>query len=307
MRRRLNRIDAFDPLLRLALICFADDDGGGDDGGGDDGGGDDGGGSKRSAAAIAAAAGNDGGGDDGGGGDGGDDGGAFDISQVPENLRGESAEETLAKLFPSWKGYRDKDASAAKPPEKVDDYPLPELSDEAKTYFPDLQNDSVYKIVQTASLKHGVTTDQFKGLFGEVMEELGKSGMLVPAVDPTEEYKKLGGDASAARLAKGVEDFIGRVSKIKPEQGGLPPELVDELDMLGGTAEGMQLIDWFMKRQGEQGVDLDGDAGPGEGWTAEKVREAMRDDRYQSDHPKYDRAFRKKVDEANRALSRQAA
>lgn len=308
------------PLPWMNLVCFNDKGEGGDPGGGggdpagggaaDPGGGGDPaggeGGARRgraSAADIAKAAGGDAGGDPPAAFNG-----SFDLALVPDNLRGASAEETLHKLFPSWKGLRDAQASAGAVPEKPDAYAVPELSDEAKKYFPDLEKDEVFQIVRRVSHKHGITDKRFGPLWGELLEDLGKSGLIQPVVDPAEEAKKLGGGQEAARQSQLANSFVERQKSMLAQNspGALDKELIDELDMIAGTANGIRLINWFQSKMGEKGVTIDDPADTGAAWTPEKVKAAMRDERYFTDSPKYDPAYRKRVDDANRALSGRA-
>lgn len=231
--------------------------------------------------------------------------GTFDLSLLPENLRGATAEETLHKLFPAFKGYRDAQARAGSVPAKPDAYPVPELADDAKPFFPELEKDEVFTLVRAAAHKHGIPAEQFKGLFGEVLNGLAKSGMLQPLVDPKAEFQKLGGTPEAAREAQAVVDFIARQKTLHTSskgKDGLPPDLTDELDLIAGTANGIRLVKWFMGKTGEQGVDISGAAGSSDTWTRETIKEAMRDPRYRTDNPKHDPAFRLRVDEANKAL-----
>lgn len=304
----------------MTLVCFNDkgDDpaGGGSDpagGGGADpaGGASDpaGGGApargRPTAGDIAKAA----GGDPGGGDPPAEFNGTFDLALLPENLRGKTPEETLHKLFPVYKGFRDSQAKAGSVPDKPDAYGVPTLSDEAKAFFPDLDQDPVFAIVRNMSHKHGITAEKFGPLWGDVLEGLGKSGLIQPIIDPAEEAKKLGGGAEAARQSQLANSFIDRQKALAQQksENALDKELIDELDMIAGTANGIKLINWFQKRIGEKGVTLDDPAPESGTWTPEKIREAMRDPRYMTDSPQHDPAFRARVDEANRNLSRAGA
>lgn len=296
----------------LSLVCFNDKGGAGEGGGGGEGGAGEGGGAggegaarrgASSAAAIAAAAGGEGGGDPPA-----EFNGSFDLALVPDNLRGASAEETLHKLFPSWKGLRDSMATQGSVPDKPEAYGVPELSEDAKKFFPDLEKDEVFSIVRRVSHKHGITDKRFGPLWGEMLNELGKSGLIQPILDPAQEAAKLGGGQEAVRASQLANSFVERQKALLQQKapGALDKELIDELDMITGTANGIRLINWFQSRMGEKGVTIDDPSNTGDTWTPEKVKEAMRDKRYFTDSPDYDPAYRKRVDEANRALSTRA-
>lgn len=293
----------------MTLVCFADPAGDPAGGGADPAGGvDPAAGAdparRSSAAALAAAVGVDPAAND----PPAAFNGTFDLALVPDNLRGENAEETLHKMWPAFKGFRDKQAAQGSVPEKPDAYALPELSDDAKRYFPDLETDQVFGIVRNMSHKHGITAEKFGPLWGDVLEGLSKSGLIQPIIDTEEEARKLGDTTEAARQIALSNSFIDRQKLLIQQQSpnAMPKELIDELDMIGGTANGVKLINWFQNKMGEKGVILDDPSPEGGTWTREKVRTAMRDPRYRADSTDHDPDFRNRVDEANRALSKRA-
>ncbi|MEO0606607.1 MAG: hypothetical protein AAFY82_00140 [Pseudomonadota bacterium] len=284
---------SFNPLVRLCLVCFADGEGVDDDKSGG------GGGEDKSAADKILEAGGSGGADAPKFGD-------FDTSVLPEGMRGETAEQTLEKLYGSWKGFRDKDATAEKAPEKSDGYTI-ELSDKAKEFFPDLENDDVYKMARDIAHGAGMPQSAFQSVIGGLMEKLGESGLLQPVIDPVKELEALSSDPKeAAKIATSVKDFQERLeANGKPE--GMDTEtwkgLMGEMELIRGTGRGIQLLNFFQSQMGEKGVTLTDTPGAGGAVTLEEATKRMRDPRYRTDNAQYDPAFRKETDNLMKQLT----
>lgn len=299
----------------FSLLCSAsdgsDDGGGGGGSGGADGadggsdGGDDGatGGRKSIAAHAREAA---GGGKDGGsdGGDGGGDGGGdapkfgdFDTSVLPSNLRGETAEETLAKIFPAWKGLRDSMAQQSKAPANATDYEPIELSENAKGLMGDLSQDPAMQIAAKVAHASGLSQEQYQQVVGGMIEAFGDAGMIVPLATPAEEIEKLGGDEQALKLGTQAETFIETLARAQ----GAPDGLKKELTMLSMTAEGVKTLNWIENQLGEKTTTITDNPGGG-ATTKEDVLKMMQDDRYDTESPKYDKKFRAQVDQLGAQL-----
>lgn len=314
LRTRLHRWERLPMYARLPLFCSIDKGGG--EGAGEGGGG-------------------EGGGGEGGGGEGGGEGGGtkskaeqmvedakkkagaqeapkfgdFDSSVLPPEMRAESAEGTLANLYSSWKGYRDKQASGASKPEKADEYAV-ELSDKAKGVYADLDQDPALKTARDIAFEAGLDTETFSKVIGGVMNKWAEDGLIVPTIDPETEFKSFGlSDELAAKEVLKANEFQERFSKTAKPEGMADKDwsaLMTEMELIRGTARGVQLINLLAGKIGESTLTDLNDPSLSGGKTMDDYRKMVRDPRHSTSSPQYDPAYRKAAQQLLKTLKQSA-
>lgn len=228
--------------------------------------------------------------------------GGFDMAQLPEAYRGESADEALGKVFGKLKEYESQAEARGKAPARAEDYPL-KLNENASKYF-DVENDPVIAHARKFALKQGMGTGEFQNSYGPLLESLAESGLIEQPVDPEAEAAKLGDDGP--KLFSQAEGYVGRLkAKLTDLDGAEKAELGDvvgELELALETAQGVRLINYMAKLGKEEGPGVPGDVQVSGQITAEKIREMRKDPRADTRSQKYDPAFRKRLDDMAKAL-----
>jgi hypothetical protein len=228
--------------------------------------------------------------------------GDFDTAVLPENLRGETPEATLALIAPALKGYRDTQAARGKVPEKADGYETLKLSEGASKVFNTEGDDPALKIAREVAHKAGLPQGEFQSVIGGILDKMVDDGLIEPPIDPLAEAKLLGdGDATkGAARAKLVDE---RIARMKAEDN-LDDGVATELELLASTHQGVLAFEYLMGKTREKSTAAMGDTGANAGAvTVDDVKAAMRDERYDTTSPNYDKAFREKWDKLNREMS----
>ena len=285
-----------------ALLCFAD--GGEGDGGDDKGGGgsdDKGGGATLREKLL------------GGEGEGDDKGGAaldkvehkpgtFDQAQLPEQYRGETSDDALAKVYGKLKEYDAGHQERGKVPERSEEYPW-KLEGDAAKFFPNPENDLVVGAARKLALKQGWGADQFQNEMGSLLATLTEEGVIDEPINDDAEVEKLG--AQGKQLFIEADGYIGRLeaklSDLKGDEATHMGDIVGELKLQLGTATGVRLVNWIAGLNKETGIGK-----PGEGVlqgqvTPDKIREWRKDPRYSTTSSGHDPDYRKRVDDQAKA------
>lgn len=236
------------------------------------------------------------------GADGGAPEGHFSKPYHPEGLadpfRGKSDQETIDRLS----------KAARVAPEKADAYKLELAPDVQKHFKADLAKDPVFLAFRDAAHAHGLDQKQFNGLFGDIIKGFDKAGVFAPPIDTKAELTKLAGTETdpIKATAKAEQRIIAARTWIENElaRGTFTKEEAGAADALRSVADGISFLEKVMaKFSGGQGLNPGGQPGA-QGPTREQLQQDMRDPRYDSLNPKYDKAYRQRVDEAYRNASR---
>lgn len=285
-----------------ALLCHADGEGGDEGAGGGAGeGGADQGAAKGSTLGdrLKGAAG-DGAGDDKGVADKvAHQPGTFDMASLPEDLRGETSDKALEKVYGKLQAYQEKDTARGKVPERAEDYAL-KLEGDAAKVFPNVENDPVVGVARKYALQRGMGNAEFQDMFGGLLSAMAKEGVIDQPLDLDAEVEKLG--EKGAELYQNAEGYLGRMktklADMDPTGKAEMTDIIGELELGLGTANGVKLVNWIAGLQRETGVGNPNDMQAGEKWTPETIREARRDPRYATTSPEHNADFRARVDEA---------
>ncbi len=229
----------------------------------------------------------------------GDDETSFDLANLPENLRGATAIETLTKVSAEVKKLTEAAAAMPKPPDNAKDYAL-SLSDDATPFFGDLSADPAIEMVRGVALKAGLTTEQFQSVIGGALDQFVASGLIEKPIDPKAEWESLGSPVEQARITGPVLAFVDKLEAGLKTDPSLKP-LLEEAKIVSSTAAGTKLLSYLLasKREGTNVPNTgDGDTV----WTRDKLQQARRDPRYDTQSDQYDPVFRKRVDDARRAM-----
>jgi hypothetical protein len=295
------------------LLCFAEGDGGGEGGGpgegGEGAGGGEGGGD--SLGERMKKAGGEGG--EGGSGEGGEGGnketpppkdGKFDMALLPENLRADSADEALPKLWEKLREYDDANVAKGKVPERAEDYQL-KLEGKTAEAFPNIENDPAVGVLRKWALKQGMGASEFQNGMSELLKDLADADIIDAPLDLDKEVEALGEDGP--KLYKQAEQYMDlmktKLVGLKGEEADQMKDVVAELDLHLMTASGVKVLNWISTLTKETGTGAPGE-GLGSGApTKESVRERRRDPRNSSTSPKYDPEFRRRTDEMAKQVS----
>lgn len=226
--------------------------------------------------------------------------GDFDSALIPEHLRGATAEETLSKLYPAYKGMRDESAKAGKAPEKPEDYEPLKLSDESSKIYGDLKDDPVIQAAAKHAHAAGLPQDKFQQVMGGIMDDLVKSGLVEPTINPNDEWAKLQKeDPNATQTVQKMSAFLENAKTVDK----VPQDVLDELETMTSTASGIKALSYMQGKMGEQTTQMNNTGEGGGAVTKESIREMMKDPRYNTRDPKYDKDFRARADKLNREIN----
>lgn len=300
---RRNPWDFLRFLVREAPGAGAGDGGAGAGAGAGAGSGSGGGAAPGGAAAAAAAlAGQGNGGASGGasgdgapGGAPGGQGGGAPAAYLPEGItddfKGASDKDTIDKLWSFVNG-------AEKPPAKADGYEL-KLDEALTKRFGDMKDDPALQAFREVAHDVKLTNTQFNDVFSKFYTKLAEKGLIEAPIDGYDELDKL--------APKGVDQVRGRAEAAQRtnavvanlngmvQRGNLTKAESEMFMALAARAEGVVALEKFMKGRGEHGIQVGGQ--PGGGRTLEDVKADMRDPRYDSLSPKFDQAFRDRIDQ----------
>lgn len=183
-------------------------------------------------------------------------------------------------------------------PAKADDYKL-DLPKDVAAALGDMKDDKVLPMFRSVGLKHGLDQAQFNGVIGDLFGEMQKAGMLQPPIDDHAEFAKLAGnETDPVRRAAVVRERVNGVTTFLSglETRGVLTKAEAEVMRAGASVfEGVTALEKIMKAMQPGGIQGGGVSAPGVGTRAQLEAE-MKDERYDSRSPKYDRAFRARVD-----------
>lgn len=218
--------------------------GGSQENGGDQGGGEQNGGDQGNA----------------GGQENGGEGGssAYRPEGLPDNLYGESDQETLDKMALALKGYRDKDNQRGVPtaPEAYAEFG-DNIPDPLKPHVGALADDTVFQKLSKSALDKGMSVQDFQGLTLEFFGAAQEMGVLEPFVDVDaekaalvpEDAKNLSEAEQTAAREKRMNDNFAFLDAMTANgegegQSGMSQDVADfAKSMLGDSAKGHQFIE----------------------------------------------------------------
>jgi len=290
-------------LWDLLGVVFNLDDGAGGAGGGAGGAGDAGGGKGRMAALAGEAGAGDGG---GAGGEGGAASAATGTAgagtpYVPEGLderfKGANDRETIDKLAGEIAGR-------PKAPAKAEEYTLT-LSEKQTARFGDMKDDPVLPIVKSVAHAAGLTNDQFQNMFTGLYEGMLEKGLLDEGIDPQQYIEALapkGGDPATrkAQAARRANDVLGNLNGLVTRQV-LTKSEANLLQAVGDLPQGVIALEKVFKHFGVTGVQ-GGGQGAGGAYSWNQWDQDMKDERYDSQSPKFDMSYRQGIDAKMRTL-----
>lgn len=217
---------------------------------------------------------------------------------LPDTMFGETDNETMDKMADTIQGFRKKIDNLPKAPKEISGYEMGEVPEELKEYFDNLKDDPIYDGMRVLALKHGLTTDQFKGFMTDNISEWVDAGLMSGMVNQsderaallTKEASWLPGNEQADAINSRMQDNIDWMEKVGP-QHGFSAELGEFLiEQLGDRAKGHFAIEAIRKlASGPQPLDLGG-GGEGQGALAKlEAREA--DPRNNPGNTQYNKAY----------------
>jgi hypothetical protein len=227
-------------------------------------------------------------------------------NELPENMRGPTAEETLKKVLPSWKGYHQAHTSREPALSKPEDLVLDIANEKAKPFF-DAKSPMATAFAK-AAVEAGLGKTQAGKLANAVMGQLAEGGHLAEQFDVKANVQSIArvlGHTEMNDAAKTAIQQFETESLAWAENTATQLKLSDtaklELESLVLTPGGVEIIK-ALRAQTGQGFALGGQAATN--MTKEQVLAMINDERYNSNSPKFDRAFRKQADEAYDALAK---
>ena len=212
----------------------------------------------------------------------GEETGPYKPEGLEDHLLGETDQETIDKLLTRNKGLRQElsKKGEGKAPEKPEDYKL-----EAPEDFPlELNSEGDQKalaVVKRIAHEKGLPQETFNDLVLGIVKAAHEEGIGAPKFDSEAEYAKLGGE-KGAEAGKQQAAGILQWGRALQAQGLLSEGEYDEFKIMGGTADGIRVLNKLRSLTGEKPIPLDPTPRDGDASDAE-LYARMDDPRYQSD------------------------
>lgn len=229
-------------------------------------------------------------------------------STLPDNMRGETAEDTLKKLMPSWQGYHKEWSERGPAPKSADEYKLEIGADALKGYFAD-PNDQAVAAFKAAALDAGIPAKKFSALIEKTFAPLAEKGLLPKLVDPKADalaQVKLLGHADLSEQAKTALDTkVGEMTAWAQNVGkqmGLSETGQVELESMVLTPGGFEILMKLPGAMGQPGMKLGGEGGSAGDLNWDEVKGRLSDLRSDPRHFSYDANFHKKAEADFEAL-----
>lgn len=223
----------------------------------------------------------------------------------PEQLRGQDADETLAKVNKALRGYREKDSNRDIPKDAKEYLSLDglkdfEVAEDLKPHFEQLGSDPVFEPMASKAKELGIERAAFLNLWQTGMQTLSQAGLLEPPVDPKaeraallpDEAKDLPPAEQDKQIDKRMQDNLDFID-LMVENRGLDKKAAEYVQlMLADRAPGHQFFEWMRGQFGTRsgGPGAHGHGG-GEGITHSQLKERQADARNNPNSAKFDKAF----------------
>lgn len=205
---------------------------------------------------------------------------------LPDHLLGKDERETIDKLFKVVDGYRKGDAARGEKIGAVPDAPEKYSFTPAETvapYLPNIGEDPVMKVIQSAAHKNAIGDKQFSGFINEVMGGLITSNMLDEPFSADKERAIIAPDITdpgerAKAADRAATDTIAYLDALA-EQGKIAKETADWAK--GRTDRGHFIRLVSALRSGAPGIET-GDQSAPKSITAADLRARQADPRQQT-------------------------
>lgn len=235
-------------------------------------------------------------------------------SKLPENMRGKDAEETLAKLIPSWDGYHKAHTErAAQAPKSADEFKFETKNEKLAVYFKN-DKDPLMAAVKNVALEMGLPASKFSPALEKVFGDLVEKGQIAAPVDVLGDYKAKAGmlghkeltaDAKTALQTKETEltswaENLGKQMKL-----GETEQI--ELESLVLTPGGFGLLMKLQDAVAGKGDFKLGGEGAGQQLTKDQVFALKNDERANPLSRKFDKGFADKAEAEFEALRQREA
>jgi hypothetical protein len=228
-------------------------------------------------------------------------------------MLGKNNNETIDKLFQSNKGFLEAQSKRGAVPKEATGYAPIQLPEPVAAKLGDLSNDPAMKLVQKIAHENGYTDKEF-GVIGKFIEAFDKAGLITDAseFDPKKQFEALSTDHKGITDKRELEVAVGkRVTNVKASLDGLLAKNVidkgdhENLMALFPVASSFRTLEKVLaKFGGEGGIQVPNDGGHAAGEVTEaEIDKRMLDPRYDTSHPKYEKAFRTETDEMLRKFS----
>lgn len=241
--------------------------------------------------------------------DGGQAGGsnhpAWRPQGLPDHLAGDTAEATLAKLFPAYEGARKAIGERGEVPKEATGYKF-EPTEALKPFAADLESDGLFAKARERAHAAGITNKEFNGFLNGVLSDILETGSM-QAVDYGKELKAL-----TPKEAQGLDEAGQKAATAQRMQtnfdwiegakaSGMPADIADALlARLGDDAIGHRAIEYFRSLSNERKPALNGGQ-PG-GTTEEAVKARLRDPKNDPNKREFDPAFAQETDRLSKQV-----
>jgi hypothetical protein len=208
----------------------------------------------------------------------------FDLTALPETLRGTTPDESLAKV---WDAHQ-----KLQPPKTAADYAI-QFADGVEEVIG--KDDAAVSLARELAHKVGMPAGQFGPFVAEFVKLGLERGVLSAPIDRAKEIELLGGPEQATARLQAGRDWLALAKQSK----SLSPAAIGEIELLLVTAGGVEAFEKL--RGASSSVMPSGNPAPPP-MTLETLRERQRDPRYDTTSRLYDPAFRKATEDGFRAL-----
>ncbi|WP_336071480.1 hypothetical protein [Nitratireductor rhodophyticola] len=231
----------------------------------------------------------------------------------PEQLRGQDANETLAKVNKAIAGYREKDANRDIPKDPKDYLSTEgvknfELAEDLKPHFEQLGSDPVFEPMAAKAKEFGIERGAFLNLWQTGMQSLSQAGLLEPPVDPKAERAALVPDEAKdlppaeqdKAIDKRMQDNLDFVDLMVTNRG-LDKEAAEYAQlMLADRAHGHKFLEWVRGQFGGNANGPGAHGGGGGGASREQLQAEMKALDAKRGTPEFDQSAYDALDEKYR-------
>ena len=227
-------------------------------------------------------------------------------NDLPENMRGTTAEETLKKVMPAFQGYHKQHTERGPTLSKPEDLTFDITNEKAKPHF-DAKSPMAQQFAK-AAVDAGLTKKQAQTVVDKVMGGLAEAGAFANVMDVKANVaqiaKVLGhaemNDAAKTALQQFETESLAWAQNVT-QQLKLSDTAAAELESLTLTPGGVELIKALRSEQGGKTFAMGGQGGDAvSAYSRDELKTMDRDPRIDPYSPKYDKAVREKYDASYR-------
>lgn len=236
---------------------------------------------------------------------------------IPEHLRGETAEETLGKVNVAYAGARktlSEKGTAKDLPADAESYKF-DLGEGYTKLFGEGGDDPMLKSFAAAAHEQGIGQEAAQKLLSGIVDKAIEGGMFEKPMSMDEFYQGMGGEETGGKVFGDIKAWLGNVESsggfgdTGTAEGKAAAAALKEaaFEMAATSPQAALALDALRKSNAAPGMKLPGtgDRETGLELTIENARARQADPRNDTQSPQYDPAFRKMTSQMFAELDKQ--